>query len=109
METNLSTPLALHHHEPGGLVAALEFLKRTRAELRQLRTVRLWKDRLRVYDVNRDVFEIEGLGYLDPDVVPLLNSINTAYDPQTIHVPTSADYKEFKLGRCHPWAEDRVM
>ena len=109
MGTNTSTPLAVHHHEPGGLASALEFLKRTRAELRQLRTVRLWKDRLRVYDVNRDVFEIEGLGYLDPDVVPLLNSINTAYDPQTIHVPTSADYKEFKLCRCHPWAEDRVM
>jgi hypothetical protein len=109
MGTNLSTPLAVHHHEPGGLDSALEFLKRTRAELRQLRTVRLWKDRLRVYDVNRDVFEIEGLGYLDPDVVPLLNSVNTAYDPQTIHEPTSADYKEFKLGRCHPWAEDRVM
>jgi hypothetical protein len=109
METNLSTPLAVHHHEPGGLASALDFLKRTRAELRQLRTVRLWKDRLRVYDVNRDVFEIEGLGYLDPDVIPLLNSINTAYDPQTIHAPTSADYKEFKLGRCHPWAEDRVM
>ena len=33
----------------------------------------------------------------------------TAYDPQTIHVPTSAEFKEFKLGRCHPWAEDRVM
>src|SRR3954465_8327177 len=98
MPVDESRPLAAPEYTAGGLAAALEFLKRTRAELRQLRTVRLWKDRLRVYDVNRDVFEIEGLGYLDPDVVPLLNSINTAYDPQTIHVPTSADYKEFKLG-----------
>jgi hypothetical protein len=109
MGTNVSTPLALHHYEPGGLDPALEFLKRTRAELRQLRTVRLWNDRLRIYDVNRDVFEIQGLGYPDPDVVPVLNSINTAYDPLTIHLPTSSEYKEFKLGRCHPWAEDRVM
>jgi len=37
------------------------------------------------------------------------NSINTAYDPQTLHLPTPAQYKQFNLGRCHPWAEDRVM
>jgi hypothetical protein len=71
--------------------------------------VRLWNDRLRVYDVNRDSFEIQGLGYPDPDVMPLLNSIGTAYDPRTIHLPTEAESKEFKTGRCHPWAEDRVM
>ena len=55
------------------------------------------------------VFEIVGLGYPDPDIIPLLDSIGTAYDPRTIHLPTEAEYKEFKTGRCHPWAEDRVM
>jgi hypothetical protein len=109
MGADTSTPLAMHLHVTGELNQTLEFLKRTRAELRQLRMVRLWKDRLRVYDVNLDVFEIQGLGYLDPDIVPLLNNINTAYDPRTVHLPTDAKYKEFKLGRCRPWAEDRVM
>jgi hypothetical protein len=109
MGSQSSPPLATHVHVTGELDSSLEFLKRTRSELRQLRIVRLWKDRLRIYDVNRDVFEIEGLGYLDGDVIPILKSINTAYDPSTIHLPTDAEYKEFKLGRCHPWAEDRVM
>jgi hypothetical protein len=109
MGADHSAPLALHLYEPGGLGRALEFLKRTRSELRQLRMVRLWKDRLRIYDVNLDVFEIQGLGYLDPDIVPVLNNINTAYDPVKIHEPTESDYKEFKTGRRHPWAEDRVM
>ncbi len=107
--TSSVTPLASHRHEPGGLDQTLEVLKRTRSELRQLRWVLVGQDRLRVCDVNGDAFEIVGLGYADPDVIPLLHSINTAYDPQTLHLPTAAEFKEFKLGRCHPWAEDRVM
>src|SRR5271157_5713642 len=103
------TTLATHQHEAGDLDQTLEFLKRTRSELRQLRWVFVGQDRLRVCDVNGDAFEIVGLGYANPDIIPLLNSINTAYDPQTLHLPTVAEFKEFKLGRCHPWAEDRVM
>ncbi|HJT78816.1 MAG TPA: hypothetical protein VJ739_16545 [Gemmataceae bacterium] len=105
----MSAPLATHDYAPGGLDAALEFLKRTRSELRTLRKVRLWKDRLHVIDVNKDYFEVRGLGYGDADVVPILKSINTAYNPQTLHEPTDAAYKEFDTGRRHPWAEDRVM
>jgi hypothetical protein len=105
----MSEPLASHDFTPGGLEAALAFLKRTRSELRELRKVRLWKDKLQIIDVNKDFFEIRGIGYADADIVPLLRNINTAFDPQTIHQPTEDDYKEFKTGRRHPWAEDRVM
>jgi hypothetical protein len=105
----MSDPLATHDYTPGGLAAALEFLKRTRWELRSLRFARVWKDRLRVVDVNGDSFEIRGVGYPDADVVPLLRAVNTAFDPATIHDPTDLDYKELSTGRRHPWAEDRVM
>ncbi len=105
----MTTPLASHDYRPGEVAAALEFLKRTRWELRQLRWVRVWKDRMHVVDVNRDVFEIRGIGYAEPDIVPLLRMVNAAYDPETIHQPTDAEYKEFGAGRRHPWAEDRVM
>jgi hypothetical protein len=105
----MSAPLATHDYVPGGLDAALEFLKRTRSELRQLRMVRLWKDKFRIIDVNKDFFEVRGIGYTDRDIVPLLKSINTAYNPATIHHPTEDEYKEFATGRRHPWAEDRVM
>jgi hypothetical protein len=103
------SPLAVHDYRPGGLEAALTFLKRTRSELRSLRMVRVGKDYLRIYDINGDLFEIRGLGYPDADSIPLLKSINTNYNPATIHEPTGADYKEYKTGRRHPWAEDRVM
>ena len=105
----MSTPRASHDYTPGGLDAALEFLKRTRSELRSLRKVRIWTDRVHIIDVNKDSFELRGLGYLDADIVPVLRSINTAFDPKKIHEATTLEYKEFDTGRRHPWAEDRVM
>jgi hypothetical protein len=105
----MSEPLATHDYTVGALEAALEFIKRTRAELRTLRKVRVWVDKLQIIDVNKDYFEIRGVGYQDADIVPLLRSINTAYNPATIHQPIDLQYKEFDTGRRHPWAEDRVM
>ncbi len=105
----MTTPLATHDYTPGNLDLALEFLKRTRAELRQLRKVRVWRDRLHVIDVNKDFFEVRGVGYDNPDIVPILRAVNTAFNPKTIAEPTTAEYKEFDTGRRHPWAEDRVM
>ena len=103
----MSTPLATHDFST--VDAACEFLKRTRAELRQLRKVRVFADKLHVIDVNKDYFEIRGIGYLDADIVPLLRGVNAAFDPATIHDPTEAEYKEFLTGRRFPWAHDRVM
>jgi hypothetical protein len=105
----MSSPLAIHEYTPGGLEAALEFLKRTRWALRQLRWARAWKDRFEVVDVNKDTFEIRGLGYQDPDIIPVLRMVNAAFNPDTVHAPTTDAYKEFDTGRCHPWAVDRCM
>src|SRR5262245_36965512 len=105
----MSDPLATHAFTPGGLDAALEFLKRTRSELRNLRMVHVWKDRLRILDVNRDCFEITGVGYADADIVPLLRAVNANFDPQTVHDRAQHEPKEFLTGRRHAWAEDRVM
>jgi len=105
----MSAPLAIHDYTPSGLDAALEFLKRTRGELRSLRKARVWKDRFQVIDVNKDCFEVRGVGYPDADIVPLLRAVNTAFDPQSIHAETNLEHKEFDTGRRHTWAEDRVM
>jgi hypothetical protein len=105
----MSATVASHDFTPGGADAAREFLKRTRWELRTLRKVRVWKDRLEVFDVNGDAFEVRGIGYADPAIAPLLRSVNAAFDPLSIHDPTDLPYKELLTGRRHPWAEDRVM
>jgi hypothetical protein len=102
-------PLATLEFAPGGVEAALEFLKRTRWELRALRKVHIYRDRLLVIDINGDCFEVRGVGYPDADVVPLLRAVNTAFDPTTIHVETNLEFKEFLTGRRYTWAQDRVM
>jgi len=104
----MTDPLEAHDFN-GDLDLALEFLKRTRWELRALRKVHVYRDRLHVFDVNGDYFEVRGVGYPDADAVPLLLAVNTAFDPATVHDPTAAEYKEFLTGRRHAWAEDRVM
>jgi hypothetical protein len=104
-----AAPLAVHEHQPGDLDATLQFLKRTWAELRELRYVRVWPDRFQVIDVNADSFEVRGLGYGDEGIVPALNAVNAAFNRDTIHQPTDRDYKEFKTGRRYPWAHDRVL
>jgi len=105
----MTSPLAIFDYTPGGLEAALEFLKRTRSELRELYRVRVWKDHVRIIDVNKDFFEVRGLGYPDADVIPLLQFVNTAFNPDTIHNPVECEYKEFGTGRRWAWAHDRVM
>jgi hypothetical protein len=102
-------PLASHAFETTAPGAALEFLKRTRSELRTLRRVRVWTDRLRVYDVNGDCFEITAVGYPDAQIAPLLEAVNTAFKPESIHAPFEGEFKEFLTGRRYPWAQDRVM
>jgi hypothetical protein len=105
----MSEPLATHDFADGGLEAALAFFRRTRAELRMLRKVRVAADWVRLFDVNGDYFELSGLGYADAGIVPVLNSFNTPFDPESVHDPTDEPYKEFMTGRRYPWAADRVM
>ena len=102
-------PLATHAYVPGGLDEALVFLKRTRSELSELRLARIWPDRFAVFDVNRNCFEITGLGYPDPDIIAVLDAVNAVYKKDAIHASFDGEYKEFKTGRRYPWAADRVM
>src|SRR3990172_5132922 len=105
----MNEPLATHDFAEGGLEAAVAFFRRTRAELRTLRFVRVSTEWVRLFDVNGDYFELRGLGYPDADVVAVLKSFDTPFNPVMIHTPIDAPYKEFKTGRRYPWAADRVM
>ena len=104
-----TAPLATCDYIPGQLDDVLEFLKRTRNELRVLRKVRVWHDHLRVYDVNGDCFEVTSVGYPDQEIRPILDAVHTAYKPESIHAEFDGPFKEFKTGKRRPWAEDRVM
>ncbi|MCA9121330.1 MAG: hypothetical protein H6822_17960 [Planctomycetaceae bacterium] len=102
-------PIATLHFTNENVGEVLEFLKRTRVELRTLRKVHVWPDRLRVFDVNGDCFEVTGVGYVDENIRPILDAVHTSYKPESIHNDFAGEYKEFMTGKRHPWAEDRVM
>ena len=102
-------PIAAHEFVDGELEAALAFFRRTRSELRTLYRVRVSTDWVRLFDINGDYFELRGLGYPDPQIVAILNSFDTPFQPEKIHDPINAPYKEFMTGRRYPWAADRVM
>src|SRR5260221_715614 len=99
--------VASHRFQPGHLGDVLEFLKRMRSELRMVRKVRVFRDCVRILDVNGDWFEVEGLGYPDADVVSVLAAANAAFKRELIHNPTQQEYKEFDAGRRYAWAADR--
>jgi hypothetical protein len=101
--------LATHDFADGGLEAAIAFFRRTRNELRALRKVQVSTQWVRLFDVNGDYFELSGLGYPDAEIVPVLQSFDTPFKPESIHTPIEAPYKEFNTGRRYPWAADRVM
>ncbi len=109
MTASEPAPLATFAHDAEDVSATLAFLKRVHSELRTLRRVRVWTDRLRIYDVNGDCFEVTGVGYPQPEIARLLKAVYTVFDPQRIHEPHADEFKEFLTGRRHPWAEDRVM
>lgn len=105
----MGEPLARHEFADGGLEAAIAFFRRTRNELRVLRLVRISTEWVQLFDINGDYFELRGLGYPDADIIPVLRSFDTPFNPETIHNPIDSPYKEFKTGRRYPWAADRVM
>ena len=81
-ESKESTVIVDASSLPGAVArAAREFVKRTYAELRLLRKVRVWKDKLHIIDVNKDYFEIRGIGYPDADNRPDHVSRSCRSDP----------------------------
>ena len=102
-------PVATHTHDRENLSDTLDFLKRIRSELSETRRVQVATDWLLVFDVNGDCFEVTGLGYVDEEIVAVLDSLNTVYKRESIHNPIERPFKEFKTGKRRCWAEDRVM
>ena len=102
-------PMASHEFSTGTLEDALVFLKRIRSELSVPRKVHVWPDRLGVFDVNDDWFEVCGVGYESEEITELLDAVNAVYRKDSIGNPFAREYKEFPTGKRYAWGVDRVM
>ena len=109
MPAAMPDAMASHEFSSGTLEDALVFLKRIRSELSTPRKVHVWPDRLGVFDVNGDWFEITGVGYESPEICELLDAVNAVYRKDSIGNPFGREYKEFATGKRYAWGVDRVM
>jgi hypothetical protein len=71
--------------------------------------VRVERGRTTIIDINRDEFVVEGLGYGDANLIPLLRDLGAAFDPQELHrvSPDDPTAREFPLSRAWAWGAER--
>ena len=71
--------------------------------------VRVEPTRTSIIDINGDPFVVEGLGYGDPNLIPLLERLGAAFDPQALRQLTPGDTvtREYKLTRAWAWGAER--
>ena len=71
--------------------------------------VRVERGRTTIIDINRDEFVVEGLGYGDVNLIPLLRDLGAAFDPQDLSRVSRDDptAREFPLSRAWAWGAER--
>ena len=62
-----------------------------------------------IIDINKDEFTIPGLTFADPNLIPLLQALGAAFDPQDLRrlSPTDRVTREFPLSRAWAWGAER--
>jgi len=62
-----------------------------------------------IIDINKDEFTIEGLTFGDNNLIPLLQALGAAFDPQELKQMTAASPpREFTLSRVWAWGAERT-
>jgi hypothetical protein len=71
--------------------------------------VRVERGRTAIIDINRDEFIVEGLGYGDENLIPLLQNLGAAFDPEELRrlPPDESAAREFPLSRAWAWGAER--
>ena len=70
---------------------------------------RIEPGRTSILDINGDAFVIQGLTYGDPNLVPLLQSLGAAFNPQELRRlgPDEPATREYPLSRAWAWGAER--
>jgi hypothetical protein len=62
-----------------------------------------------ILDINKDEFVIEGLTFGDANLVPLLQALGAAFDPQALKsLGPASPPREFDLSRVWAWGAERT-
>ena len=71
--------------------------------------VRIERGRTSILDINGDSFVVEGLGYGDENLIPLLESLGTAFNPKELRRlgREESTTREYPLSRAWAWGAER--
>ena len=62
-----------------------------------------------IIDINKDEFVVEGLGFGDANLFPLLQALGAAFDPQELkQMGALSPPREFGLSRVWAWGAERT-
>jgi hypothetical protein len=71
--------------------------------------VRVEAERTIIIDINKDEFTVEGLGFGDANLLPLLGALGAACNPQELaRLDKSAKPREFSLSKVWAWGAERT-
>jgi hypothetical protein len=73
--------------------------------------VRVEPGRVAILDINGDAFFVEGLRVGDPNLIPLLQTLGAAFDPDALrNLPAGGDGapREYPLSRAWAWGAERA-
>jgi hypothetical protein len=71
--------------------------------------VRVEADRTIIIDINKDEFTIEGLGFGDANLLPMLAALGAACDPKEVQrLDKTSRPREFSLSRAWAWGAERT-
>ena len=101
--------ITVYRYTPAEPDAVRQILKAQRRGFNTANRVRIERDRTVIIDINKDEFTIQGLGFGDANLLPLLGALGAACDPQEIHrLDGSSPPREFSLSRAWAWGAERT-
>jgi hypothetical protein len=98
-----------YRYDPGDPDVIRKILLAQRRGFNTANRARVERGRTSILDINGDAFVIEGLGYGDANLVPLLQSLGAAFNPQELRRlgPDESVTREYPLSRAWAWGAER--
>jgi hypothetical protein len=99
----------VYRYDPGEPDVVRRILLAQRRGFNTANRVRVERGRTAIIDINRDEFVVDGLGYGDENLIPLLQNLGAAFDPKELRRlgKDESAVREFALSRAWAWGAER--
>lgn len=98
-----------YRYDPGEPDVVRRILLAQRRGFNTANRVRVESGRMLIFDINRDAFTVEGLGYGSEHLIPLLQTLGASFNPEELRrvPPDDPTSREYPLSRAWAWGAER--